>query len=259
VREVDYKVDGGRVIRDPSKRGYHQVVYSPAGYKVDENRYDDNDGVEIKIVYRYDDKWNLLEARTFHDGTEKSKLAHAYDARGNKTEDRYYEADGKMVIKKVYVYDANGKWMGLDSYDRNGVLSDRYTFIYDAGGHRVEDRVHDEKGGLLWRATRVFEKGRTLEYRKFNADGSPDDKHTMAYDDDGNMTMYDFHFPPYSWRRVYAYDAKGNRTEVRHYDNKGEYTHRERFEHDDQGNWVRRYYEVPTGVIHVTERTIVYY
>jgi hypothetical protein len=151
-----------------------------------------------------------------------SKVTHAYDDRGNRTETAYWATDGKPTEG------LGGNAKIKRTYDEHGYCTDRARFD-------VEGKPTTGNGEVFRTAWRYDGQGRLTEVATVGADGKPAAgrngvaRSTRAYDDRGNVTAEAFfgaddqptHGRFGYCRAVFTYDAENRLTGSTYLDRAG--------------------------------------
>ncbi|MDY3547263.1 hypothetical protein PG291_01410 [Riemerella anatipestifer] len=197
-----------------------------------ENEYGRNS--KIKVIYKYDDNENIIEANRYDRSSLDGKYIFKYDGYGNKIENNWYDKNGNLEGKYIYNYDEYGNKIEEIAYFGSGSLAYKYIYKYDDNGNIIESNKYVErKGDEILDSTIIYE-----------------------YDDNGNIieeSKYSGYGSLY-YKNIYKYDEHGNIIES----NK-DGIHTYRYEYDDKGNWTSRI-DIKNGKpILFTVRTYEYY
>ncbi len=116
--------------------------------------------VSRTVSYRYDDKSNLIEERSWY-GTSETEIDYEYDQFGKLTNE-YWRHSGRS---KEYQYDSKGQLVCDLHRNKNGVIDDRTDYEYDQNGNLVkwatefesETYTYDENGHLISTPDHIYE------------------------------------------------------------------------------------------------------
>lgn len=170
-------------------------------------------------------------------GALKNKTFRAYDAKGNRTEYRYYDAT-ELVRSIVYTY-TNGNVSEAVYYKEDGVFEYKDQYIYDEKGNLIEVSCSYADGSLRSKYMYTYdENGNRTEDSFFIGDGSINSKHLYSYDAQGNRVEELIYHSEgiLKYRSLCTYDDEGNLIEVVTYDGEGELHSKALYSYDDKGN-----------------------
>ncbi len=202
--------------------GHVRKSYNRQGYMVEECRFDEDGGIDLKITMERDSLGVALERQL------------------------RFNWNGDLTGKVIYSYDDNGNLAELVVYGYGAeILTDRKIYAYDNKGNRVEEKHQillngsvsseflekDEyKDGFVSKRTRYMDGERVVEIDlKYNAAGENDEQ--ICYDGDGE----------FNWRLVSRYNEQGDVYEWIRYSESGKVTSEgeARYEYDSRGNATR--------------------
>ncbi|MHB1049927.1 MAG: hypothetical protein ACYC09_07605 [Bacteroidota bacterium] len=215
--------------------------YDRSGNIVEEVLYNIIDGsVQQRKTYRYDKRKNLLEENLFKDDNV-FKTVHRYTGAGYKRETVYYKSDGSIEKKISYVLDANGTLLESIGYLNDGRLFLRESFLYDRRGNITEFKNsmntivyrYDDNNNVrtILKYTRLFAVADSAQYVL-------SERYELTHDRFDNLLRMS-HFAPDSTLRVridYQYNADGNLTEEKEYNNNGAVVYLRKITYDTNGN-----------------------
>lgn len=204
-----------------------QYVFNSSGNLIETDLYKKDGSLMVKMIYKYDDKGNVIEGN-------------------NATEGNMYWKDGRLFFcsKKIYKYNEKGKLIEENSYDAKGSLSDTTAFKYDSKGNLIEDNQFAKS---VWNNTEGLHLNRKTLY---------------LYDDKGNLIEVKWNqengFSNGQWKYdsskiSYNYDTRGNLIEE---SNNGTNIDGRSgtdfpmitYKYNDNGNLIeKKYFEKPPG------------
>lgn len=203
VRETPYraieeegKIEKGEIMKSKSSRVAREiedmyanihVEYTLQGGRMTMESYKENNSLENKFTYHYDEKRNKTEVKIYEENNSlDAKLVYYYDDKGNKTEIEVYRENGRLEGKVIYTYDDKGDMIGMDFYEDNLIIY-RFTYRNDDKGNVIEGEFY--VGDIESKYTCHYDdKGSMIEQNWYNSDGSLDSSHTYQYqyDDQNN-------------------------------------------------------------------------
>lgn len=185
--QVIYFEKHSREFSRPSKRYY---------------RYEDDQLVDSIWVDRYgrfdnyhryvfDDLSGLLTWRAeYHpDGTLFYTIKSEYDYKAQLTEERWFDPDRRMIRRYVYAFDERGEVVSQHLYDSRNRLEGFHTYQHDAKGNLLERRWHSPdgqpKGGYVYT---YGPHDRIVKIQALNDNGALNVRKEFVYDAVGNVT-----------------------------------------------------------------------
>ena len=150
----------------------------------------------------------LLKTNYLEDDVLESKKVFRYDEKDNVIELIFYDRNDSLYTwKNIIRYDEQGKKTHDESY-RAEYLQGTTVFTYDKQGNNISKQVNESDGSLRWE-----------ELYKFNERGNkiklygPGGTTRWSYDEPGNLIQ------KISGKEVcqFEYDTAGNRIEERYY------------------------------------------
>jgi hypothetical protein len=98
---------------------------APSAPKPADERY------HSRYEYKYENGFLKEELVYFNDGDLSSRIVH--NRNGNKTEQLYYDKDGKIHLRYIFLLDAKGNIIEEHGYDKTGKkIEPRYSYKYEA-------------------------------------------------------------------------------------------------------------------------------
>lgn len=111
----------------------------------------------------------------------------AFDKKGNKTEEKWFDSDGNEVFGTQYQRDAQGKLIEKRGGYPDGTIETIDSLRYDRRGRWIQTDRYDGKGELLIRLTYQWsEKGQKIKQAAYKPSGDLDQLTTFRYDSVGN-------------------------------------------------------------------------
>ncbi|MFJ1473345.1 sugar-binding protein [Capnocytophaga cynodegmi] len=220
----------------------------------------------------------------------KGDILSTFDDRGYKVESNMYNKHGNLQNKIIYKYNDKNKRLSRDVYGERGYIKNKYVYIYDEKGHKTAYHCYNSRGELVesWlynnddrgrevevvyqvpkrsSETRKFlykydKSGNVEELSKYSKDDVPEVTWKYIYDKKSLVTeLHTYKDNKLFRKRVTKYDAYGNPTQMREYDNDGRFIEETDYEYqfDAYGNWIQRIDYVNSFPKLMYEREIVYY
>ncbi len=142
----------------------------------------------------------------------RGRVTYRYDKKGQKTEEASYDKKGTLLWRYVYRYDNRGNIVEKDSFDPQANLLSRESYRYDANNNMLE-KVITIKNQTAYKCTWQYnDKGKVEQKEEYFTELIAPEKVNSIIEDEINVKGA-------LWKRFqYAYDNKGNRTEVSVYD-----------------------------------------
>lgn len=69
-----------------------------------------------------------------NDNTLSLKIIISYNPLGNKTEEKWYNSDGNVLVRWIYKYDEHNNQVEMSKYTPEGNLHAHWTYTYDNKG-----------------------------------------------------------------------------------------------------------------------------
>ncbi len=180
--------------------------------------------------YRYDKNGNLIEEKTYRDGSLSSATENAYDANGNLTETvfRNFHNDGSGDIT----------YWQTNEYDGQGNLLCR-TEYYETGLHSTADEWMYDENGVYHAYTELEQKRRVQSILEQTYDAQGNCLTACQINQKGEIES----------QTSYSYDTQGNcqKSCTVSYNQKGEISGQACTSYDEQGNQIRVTYLNPDG------------
>ena len=202
----------GDYYRSPRAKYVH--VFDSNGREIQSSELTSKDAVVDNITYKYDGS-NLVETVcTDGDGKIAWKIATAYDANGNKTEESEFNASNTLVNKT----------------------------IWKINGAQVEESYYNADGALLSKIiTKYDELNRVIEVAQYHAAGFLEEKSVYSYNDAGKLSEISYFNGAniQSKKVVYRFDASYQITEEQTYDATNKLVVRVIYKYDSNGNVIK--------------------
>ena len=242
----------------------------------------------------YDPRGNRVKRVEFNrDGSIAQTLVYSYDAEGRCTGYEDYTPGLSAPRKHIYLLDQAGKRSEYKIIQPTGAAGDeKYFYKYDDKGNRIAEELYHKTSLVSRNENGYDEQGRLLTQVIYNPDGTVSSRIRNAIGADGKpveRVRYDGELLTY--RRRYAYDAKGRLVEMETvgsyvemdsssessitgkvvygykgdrvkemtvYNPDGSLRERVVFDYDSRGNWVKRVRKVKSAQ-QIEYRVIAYY
>ena len=141
--------------------------------------------------YEYNEKGQEIRQNSLDEnGRMGNYTIFEYDAKGNRSKEMTYKADGTYYYGHSYVYNENGQIIRSDNLDENGE-TDEYTISeYDTQGNKIKTLTYKADGTYYNGHAYVYnEKGQRIRDNKLTEDGNIESYSVSEYDEDGNKTL----------------------------------------------------------------------
>ncbi len=241
-----------------------QVNYDEQGNVVEQLKIDDDEGINERNIYSYNDSGKLIchEVHLDMEGFYE-RFDFTRDENNRLTcEQKYYGDDPGERI--VFYYDSHDHPVKIEKFDADGEQEQVELFKYDDKHNLVENHKFDNSGNLLEKSTIEFNeknlpvakyvydsngdlvKGTTLEYNEQGEPTTIDEKNASGklisrvhsvYNEKGLVIerhIKDFH----SRVMKFVYDEQNNCIEESLYDEHGNLTMKLTYEYDDENRLV---------------------
>ena len=132
VKEVEYNtIDTLGQIQKGILRHHLLKIFNKKGYLIERYYFEsDKDTLESKVMYKYDDKWKLLEASRLKPNKSLfSKTVYKYDDNGKTVEENQYNSVGEIFHKDIFKRDTLGNFIEWDSYHSGVDLRELFSTV----------------------------------------------------------------------------------------------------------------------------------
>lgn len=238
VRESYFRADKqpGNTEESFESRGGFETVFNAQGYKMSYTAHESDGKISSKILYKYDDKNNLIEEETYYGDELSSRELYKYDDKDNLIEKTTLDPEGKLTLRQLYKNNDRGNIIEERHHNNEDVLYNKIVFEYDQKNNVTEENHYDADD---------------LHCRKFK----------YKYDDAGNRIEEDMHSlldDTFDYKNQFKYDAKGNVIERLDLSDKSSLLIYE-YEFDKTGNWIRSTSFKNGAKLSMIEREIKYF
>lgn len=114
-----------------SSQPVNTILYDEDGLQVENIKYDYNGEIEIRYIYKHDNRDNVIEVT------------------GRRP-------DGSLANKWAYEYDENNNLIRQTSFRQDGLIGRDYHFTYDENGIRQSELIYNDKQ-LIEKSEYIFE------------------------------------------------------------------------------------------------------
>ena len=190
------------------------------------------------IIYNRDG--NVIENNTYNEiGTLTKKYIHIWN--GSIPIETYYYTNTGLNTKYIYTTDENGYIQEQNNYNKEGEFYNKILFKYNKKGYLIESKRYDENGTLY--SKHIIERDKNNRTTKIITD---------AYSGNAKSDVY----------ISYKYNEKGDllseNTRYSFSSGNDNITY-DKYEHDSNGNWIKRIKYTNGELSDIEERTIEYY
>lgn len=209
--KTDYQITEkfGDYYRSPRAKYVH--VFDSNGREVEASELTSKDALVDHITYRYDGDRLVETVCTDADGKVSWKIAAAYDANGNKTEESEYNASDTLTNKTIWK--TSGKQSDESYYNADGALLSKIITKFDDQGRTAEVAQYHSAGFLEERAVYSYnDAGRLSEIAYFNGANIQSRKVVYRFDASYQITEEQTYNAANKLivRVIYKYDGSGN-------------------------------------------------
>lgn len=178
---------------------YYNYEYE---YSSSSSSYELDTTTEGRTENKYDNRGNLIEKTTFgNDNKQSRRYTYTYDDQNNLVNECYY-SDGSTAREKIFYY-----------YNEDNKLIQTHRYFWE--DHTIIDYTYDENGVLIKEEASEFEENAV----------DPSSGWLTLYKNGLPDATYNFNAQGESdGKRLYAYDASGNRISSLSYDTEGNIT-----------------------------------
>ncbi len=182
-----------------------KIIFYRNGNKKEQIRYTSLGQIEVKYVYKYDSKGNLISSEN-QDGSGKvaARRLSRYDKNGNEIQRTIYDSRRQGENKLYFTYDKNNNLIETKSYSVKGELLADINLKYQ-NDLVVKIITKDGKGNIMEEVNSSYDSAGRLSQEKKVSRGKPYDIN-YKYDENGNLI--EVTNPQY--QRFYAYDENNN-------------------------------------------------
>lgn len=187
-----------------------------------------------RIVYKYDHLDNLLGSCSYYtDGRLSDSSIHEVDKMGNRTYWKIYKGGNTPVWEYVREYDNVGNLLETNDY-HNGRLETRHLYRYNDAGKITKEGEYDEYGRLKWEQNTKYDaNGNKTEMIEYNTQTGKEARHYYKYDEQ-NRPIEDDEYASETTKKykkiLTSYDAEGNITGTKQYNENGVLIYEGRFD-----------------------------
>lgn len=228
-------------VREVSERHFYA---SQNGDEIIVGSLIDSAGWRSQVIY-YDVLGKKETVRFDKQGNVKLKMVEEYDAAGNNSGSRMYDAGGRLMRRTAGIFDDRGNCIQATSYGSDDRIQSRINWSFNEDGKLVETITYTadvEKPSS--RTTYSYnDQGNQYEVRMYDAAGNLNVIYRYTFDEHGNQ------IEEKAWvgdrvvqQKHSTYDGSGLLTSEKIYDASGILTSNRMFSYtmDDQGNWIER-------------------
>jgi hypothetical protein len=187
----------------------------------------------------YDKNGNLIKSSSYTHGEEVHEFyEYTYDADNNLTEELCYMDENELAEHKFITWNEQ-KLPAVEKvvYQEDGSENTTY-FAYNENKLLTKKKVVDQDDELEEYDTYEYENDRLICEKKFDSDKNLVFTKKYNYDEDGNMTAYEYSSTDeYDYQRSeYYYNENGERVKTLRYNYKDQLIEKNIVQFDDKGN-----------------------
>ena len=245
-------------------------IFDRKGFLLVENKYNDEDILDISSIYDYDEHGRIIEETlaeggkyqlgrqeyeynkngkqsklTVYDNKDslKNRIFYNYDSLGNLSSEKAYNKIGGIIKEIYYQYDERGNQIFVDNR-KTGIYSNKpYQEIMEFNnGNKLIYKSYTREDTLIWVYIAQYNKNDSLIYEEVkNGHGEITSYSSLEYKKDKRISMKQY----LKNRRVpitetyYKYDKQGKLiTEEVYNANKKELTKTRTYFYDEKQNWI---------------------
>ena len=187
----------------------------------------------------YDNQGNLIKSSSYNHEEEVHEFyEYIYDANNNLIEELCYFDENELAEHKFITWNEH-KLPAVEKvvYQEDGSENTTY-FTYNENKLLTEKKVVDQDDELEEFDTYEYENDRLICEKKFDCDKQPVFTKNYKYDEDGNLTVYEYSSPDeYEYQRhEYYYNENGDREKTLRYNHKNLLIEKNIVQFDEKGN-----------------------
>lgn len=206
---------------------------------------------EKEMLYQkleYDDNENVINEKTYlPDGEIEHEYQYSYDDSNRVIEEILVEGSGEILERMTKEYNEQGRiCREINHYEDD--IADVTTIDYTAEGKELSRTTVDTDGELLRQKVYNFEAGKLISIVETDEEGAVINKRTITYNQAGLPEEENVRESDVNFRLVSLYDEKGNRIQVKKYNQKNELLERLSYIYDEKGRIVQMKEEDAAGV-----------
>lgn len=123
---------------------YSKLYYDNSARLIEEDKFNENDSLDISYKYVYDESGNCTEEITdYPQAKYLSKVIYKYDKNGNVIEKTAYGLGNKLLSKSEFKYNEDGLFSKEIGYSIDNKVTLESEFKYDGDGNKTEWRYAD--------------------------------------------------------------------------------------------------------------------
>lgn len=223
---------------------------------IKETAYESNGQIMYYDTYHYNSDGKLIRENGYDpSGTLGEYITYEYDSNGNQIKISYYEDDNEDGVIECYSYDifecnSNGKETKKTEYDlqEDGSYScsgnhiTEYTYDYNSEGDKHKSYNYNGDGGQYSTIEYIYNSNGLLERLDFYrpSTGELFAKHTYTYNDQGSKTEErNYYEGDLLGTTYFDWNSDGKIACRTIYSYNPDYTYKETFSYDSNGNNVR--------------------
>lgn len=186
---------GSIVMGNPKRKGTgglqydsFEMIFNGDGNKV-EDIWTNSDGLNIRLVYKYDNYGRRIEGDKFTMGYVDTKITYSYDEQGNEIEVNNFTPNGERSMKLIYKYDSNGNAIEEYCYFTDDHVQYKWDSIYDDKGNKIEQIGYNSEGQIISKKENKFDlDGNHFRTKYYNPDDSLKlkERYEFEFDENGN-------------------------------------------------------------------------
>ncbi|HLP53173.1 MAG TPA: hypothetical protein VK154_19930 [Chitinophagales bacterium] len=220
----------------------YKTTYNLEGKPIENSSYNKNGGSRNSDTIPYDLNGNRLHTlRGFKNGKYSQKIIYAYNALGDKTQEKEYNIDDSLVGYTLYKYNESRNCIESRRLDKNDNIRGITIFEYDSAGNNTVERSL-----IKW-------------------DSSLNKKTTYRYNTEGLVIERKIYYAKDSLHLTYisTYNKNGDKIDSRAYDGLGksvkQFSQTYYYVYDKIRNWKKQTTKSDGRVVHICTRKIEYY
>jgi hypothetical protein len=159
-----YDSDGNRIKKivysNGSVLGKMTWLYNNSGNLVEFTGYTDDNTVDDKHIYFYDDRDSLIRSVIYEikdSSVSKRTNIFNYDKNGNEIQRIHYNNDGSVGERKTYSYDDDNNKVQEVWYIGNDSIKIKISLRYDNKGNNIEKCYINANGSIRARLTYCYD------------------------------------------------------------------------------------------------------
>ncbi|MEZ7892567.1 MAG: hypothetical protein QMC67_12540 [Candidatus Wallbacteria bacterium] len=188
IKEYQHKASFGKASEE--RKQTISMIFDNSANLTELIKYNENSGIDVKNVLKYDDKGNIIERICYNaDGSMKFKedIEYKYDNSSNVTEAKIKNSSDNSSMILSFVYNDKGYLIERTLYSKDGSIDSKQTYIYADNGSLVNVTEYAPNGSIMAKVEYIYNENFFITEIKRTISSSTD-KWLYSYDNSGNVS-----------------------------------------------------------------------